>query len=142
MRTTVDKEIAQIVFFSIFDLSPKFGKLHSESVRRFLRDRVVSAFKKGIAPQYSFGSQKESLDGPIFLKSLQRIIGARRIESAAGRIQRRNTNLIETNRSTVNFCQNIFHDDSVYDFKSAGRNSTGKSESGFINSAFSHNVRS
>ena len=79
-----------------------------------LWNRIVSALAKGIAPQYSLGSQKKALERTILLESLKGIMRASRIESATGRKQGRNTNLIETNQKTADFSQNFFHGSSIH----------------------------
>jgi len=78
-------------------------------------NRIVSALAEGIAPQYPLGREKKAFERAVFLESVQCIMGASRIESAAGRKQRRNTNLIEANQKAADFCQNFFHGYSIHD---------------------------
>ena len=61
----------------------------------FLRNRIVSASSPGMAAQYPFQRQPESLEGTIFPEGLQRVLGAGRSETAAGRLERGYADLIE-----------------------------------------------
>ena len=79
----------------------------------FLRDRVVSASSPGMAAQYPFQRQPESLEGSIFPEGLQRVLGAGRSETAAGRLERGYADLIESYESREGqygqFPESVFH---------------------------------